>query len=68
MTADIGTPDVVVYNPSNRARGPVTDIDPEDVRTAILITCYGGFLVAQQAAQRHARARRRDDPPDRRLG
>ncbi len=51
VTADIGAPDVVVYNPSNRARGPVTDIDPEDVRTAILITCFGGFLVAQQAAR-----------------
>ena len=52
VSADIGAPDVVVYNPSNRARGPVTDIDPEEVRTAILITCYGGFLVAQQAARR----------------
>ena len=51
VTADVGEPDIVVYNPSNRARGPITDIDPEDVRTAILITCFGGFLVAQQAAR-----------------
>ncbi len=51
VTADIGEPDIVVYNPSNRARGPVQDLDPEAVRTAIEITCFGGFLVAQAAAR-----------------
>ena len=25
----IGTPDLVVYNPSARLRGPITDLDPE---------------------------------------
>lgn len=51
VTADAGEPDVVVYNASNRARGPITDLDPEAVRTAIMVSCYGGFLVAQQAAK-----------------
>lgn len=51
VTADIGEPDIVVYNPSNRARGPVQDLDPEAVRTALEITCFGGFLVAQAAAR-----------------
>ena len=51
VTADIGAPDVVVYNASNRARGPIIDLDPEAVKTAILISCYAGFLVAQQAAK-----------------
>ena len=51
VTADIGEPDVVVYNASNRARGPITDLDPEAVRNAIMISCYAGFLVAQQAAK-----------------
>ncbi|MEK9644030.1 MAG: SDR family NAD(P)-dependent oxidoreductase [Alphaproteobacteria bacterium] len=51
VTGDIGEPDVVVYNASNRARGPVQDLDPEAVRTAIEISCFGGFLVAQQAAK-----------------
>ena len=51
VTASIGAPDVVVYNPSNRARGPITELDPEAVKTALTITCYGGFLVAQQAAR-----------------
>ena len=49
---DLGTPDVVVYNASNRGgRGPVTELDPEAVKNAILVTCYGGFLVAQTAAR-----------------
>ena len=47
-----GAPDVVVYNPSARVRGPVAELDPEKVRDAILVTCYGGFLVAQQAVRR----------------
>ena len=51
VTAANGEPDVVVYNASNRARGPITDLDPEAVRNAILISCYAGFLVAQQAAK-----------------
>jgi len=53
-TADneIGTPDVVVYNPSARVRGPVSEIDVHAVRDAILVTCYGGFLVTQEAAKR----------------
>lgn len=51
VTSDLGEPDIVVYNASNRVRGPITDIDPEAVLTAIKISCYGGFLVAQQAAK-----------------
>ncbi len=51
VTADMGEPDIVVYNASNRARGPVTDLDPEAVRTAIMVSCYAGFLVAQAAAK-----------------
>ena len=48
----IGTPDLVVYNPSARLRGPITDLDPEATRAAIEVTCLGAFLVAQQAARR----------------
>jgi NAD(P)-dependent dehydrogenase (short-subunit alcohol dehydrogenase family) len=51
VTSDIGEPDVLVYNASNRARGPVQDLDPEAVRTAIEVSCFGGFLVAQAAAK-----------------
>jgi NAD(P)-dependent dehydrogenase (short-subunit alcohol dehydrogenase family) len=46
------TPDVVVFNPSARVRGPFTELEPEEVRKAITVTAFGGFLVAQQAAKR----------------
>jgi NAD(P)-dependent dehydrogenase (short-subunit alcohol dehydrogenase family) len=42
----------VVYNPSRRARGPLVDLDPEEVRKDLLVTAYGGFLVAQEAVRR----------------
>jgi NAD(P)-dependent dehydrogenase (short-subunit alcohol dehydrogenase family) len=47
-----GPPEVVVYNPSARVRGPLVDLDPEALLGAIRVTAYGGFLVAQQAARR----------------
>ena len=52
LDASIGTPDLVVYNPSARLRGPVTELNPEATRAAIETTCFGAFLVAQQAARR----------------
>ncbi|MEO0533754.1 MAG: SDR family NAD(P)-dependent oxidoreductase [Cyanobacteria bacterium P01_A01_bin.123] len=48
----MGIPDVVVYNPSARTRGPLVALDPADVEQAIAVTAYGGFLVAQQAVKR----------------
>ena len=47
-----GIPDFVLYNPSARARGPLVELEPEAVRTSLLVSAYGGFLVAQQAAKR----------------
>jgi NAD(P)-dependent dehydrogenase (short-subunit alcohol dehydrogenase family) len=52
VAQDIGEPNLVVYNASRRVRGPITDVDPEAVLNAILVTCYGGFLVGQAAAKR----------------
>jgi NAD(P)-dependent dehydrogenase (short-subunit alcohol dehydrogenase family) len=49
---DLGAPDVVVYNASGRARGPIVDIDPADVERALSVGAYGGFLVAREAAKR----------------
>lgn len=46
-----GPPDVVVYNASQRVRGPLVDVDPVAVAQAISISAYGAFLVAQQAAR-----------------
>jgi NAD(P)-dependent dehydrogenase (short-subunit alcohol dehydrogenase family) len=56
VLATQGVPDIVVYNASARAHGPVTEIDPSQVARAIAVSAYGGFLVAQQAA-RHMVAR-----------
>jgi NAD(P)-dependent dehydrogenase (short-subunit alcohol dehydrogenase family) len=50
--ARIGVPDLVVYNPSARVRGRIVDIDAAEVRRAMEISAFGGFLVVQQAARR----------------
>ena len=47
-----GTPDVVIYNASARARGPVAELVPAEVERAIMVSAYGGFLVAREAVQR----------------
>lgn len=52
VEGQIGTPDVVVYNASARARGPVVDLVPADVERALAVGAFGGFLVAQQAVRR----------------
>ena len=46
------TPDVVVYNASNRVRGALVDLPPDDVKRAIEISAFGAFLVSQQAVKR----------------
>jgi NAD(P)-dependent dehydrogenase (short-subunit alcohol dehydrogenase family) len=47
-----GAADVVVYNASARARGPVAELVPAEVERAIMVSAYGGFLVAREAAAR----------------
>ncbi len=51
VAQDLGDPDVVVYNASARVRGPLAELDAGAVRDAIMVTCYGGFLVGQAAAR-----------------
>jgi len=48
----VGTPDLVVYNPSYRVRGPFTELDPAEVEKTLRVTALGGFFVAQAAAKR----------------
>ena len=48
----IEAPDVVVYNASARARGPVAELVPEEVERAIMVSAFGGFLVPREAAAR----------------
>jgi NAD(P)-dependent dehydrogenase (short-subunit alcohol dehydrogenase family) len=52
VEAAIGAPDVVVYNASARARGPVAELVPAEVERAITVSAFGGFLVAREAARR----------------
>lgn len=47
-----GAPDVLVYNPSARVRGPLVDLDPLAVQQAVQVTALGAFFAAQQAAKR----------------
>jgi len=49
---EFGAPEVVLYNASARARGPLVDLEPAEVERALRTSAYGGFLVGQQAAKR----------------
>jgi NAD(P)-dependent dehydrogenase (short-subunit alcohol dehydrogenase family) len=48
----LGEPDVVLYNASARAHGPIAELDPEAVRKAIEISAFGGFLTVRETARR----------------
>lgn len=52
IDGEFGALDVVLYNPSYRVRGPIAELDPEEVRQALVVTGFGAFLVAQAAARR----------------
>jgi NAD(P)-dependent dehydrogenase (short-subunit alcohol dehydrogenase family) len=45
-------PRVVVYNPSARVRGPITELSLEDVRHAVDVTALGAFVTGKHAARR----------------
>jgi NAD(P)-dependent dehydrogenase (short-subunit alcohol dehydrogenase family) len=52
VEAAFGAPDVVVYNASYRTRGPIIELDPAEVERSIIVSAFGGFLVAQEAVKR----------------
>jgi NAD(P)-dependent dehydrogenase (short-subunit alcohol dehydrogenase family) len=52
VDSQLGPVNVVHYNPSYRVRGPLIELDPAEVRKALMVSAFGGFLVAQQAARR----------------
>ena len=52
LDSEGNAPDVVVYNPSYRVRGPLIELDPVEVEKTIAISAFGGFLVAQAAVKR----------------
>ena len=46
-----GAPDVVVYNASQRVRGPFAEVDAEAVARAVDVTAIAAFRVAQHAVR-----------------
>ncbi len=52
LDGGFGAPEIVVFNPSYRTRGPVAELDPAEVEKSLMVSAFGGFLVAQQAIKR----------------
>jgi NAD(P)-dependent dehydrogenase (short-subunit alcohol dehydrogenase family) len=52
VDAQLGVPDLVVYNAGFRVRGPLADLNAEEVRRTLEVSAFGGFLVGQAAAKR----------------
>lgn len=52
LDRSFGAPEIVVFNPSYRTRGPVAELDPAEVEKSLMVSAFGGFLVAQQAVRR----------------
>ena len=52
VEAAFGAPDVVVYNAAYRTRGPFVELDPAEVEKSLIVSAFGGFLVAQEAVKR----------------
>lgn len=52
LDAGFGAPEIVIYNPSYRTRGPIAELDPAEVEKSLMVSAFGGFLVGQQAVRR----------------
>src|SRR5262249_24732505 len=52
LDAAPGAPDIVVYNASFRTRGPLIELNPDDVGRPLSGPAFRAFQVAQQAARR----------------
>ena len=52
VTADLGEPDLVVYNAGAYSSGGILEITPDEFERCWRVGCFGGFLVGQAAARR----------------
>ena len=52
LFATEGDAEVVVYNPSYRTRGPIAELDPEEVQKSLQVCAFGAFLAVREAARR----------------
>ncbi len=48
----IGTPEIVIYNPSLRIVKPFIEYDPDEMLRSIKVNSYGAFLVAHESVKR----------------
>ena len=48
----IGNLNLVIYNPYAMIKVGITELDPHESKKAINTTCFGAFLVAQEAVKR----------------
>ena len=53
--SELGDLSLVLFNASGRLRGGIEALNPDDVKKSILTSCYGGFVVGQEAAKRMLR-------------
>lgn len=51
FSEEVGPPTLVVYNASSRTKGSIAEIAADAALNGLLVSCYGGFLVGQAAAQ-----------------
>ena len=48
----IGTPEIVIYNPSLRIVKPFVEYDPDEMLQSVKVNSYGAFLVAHESVKR----------------
>ena len=48
----IGTPEIVIYNPSLRIVKPFIEYDPDEMLQSIKVNSFGAFLVAHESVKR----------------
>ena len=51
VTADMGAPNVVVFNASGRVRKGIIDTEAQEFIDSWMVSCHGGFLVGREAAR-----------------
>ena len=51
LAQDSRLPDLMIYNASAYTRGPIAELEANEVRDVLMVSAYGAFLVARAAAR-----------------
>ena len=54
----IGTPNLVVYNPSARLKGSITELDPKKTQEAINVTCFWRLLSCSRIFKKNVKKKK----------